>query len=226
MASYVLVHGAWAGSWPWTPIARALRAAGHQVWVPSLTGLGDRIHLASPAIDLDTHIADVANVIDFERLEDVILVGHSYGGMVVTGVAGRMVERLRALVYIDAFLPGDGQSLWDIADEAARTHYIQAQRDTPGLVAPFGGVVGGPRRMSGQPLLTLLQPVATGGAEARIVNRTYVYASRGAPTIFTKFYEAVRDDPRWKVREIETGHVVMADDPEGLVALLLEEADR
>jgi pimeloyl-ACP methyl ester carboxylesterase len=225
MATYVLVHGAWAGSWVWSATARALRTAGHEVWVPSLTGLGERIHLASPAITLDTHIADVANVIDFEGLEDVILVGHSYGGMVVTGVAGQVPQKLRAIVYVDAFLPRDGDALWDIADDAARAHYIQAQRETPGLVAPFAAAAGS-RRLSGHPLMTLTQPVRTGDAEASVPNRTYIYATRDAPTVFTKFYEQTRDDPAWKVREVATGHVVMWDDPEMMLALLLEEAER
>lgn len=223
MATYVLVHGAWGGSWIWTPTARALRAAGHEAWTPSLTGLGERIHLAHPGIDLATHVADVANQIDCEELSDVILVGHSYGGMVITGVAGRMAERLRALVYVDAFLPKDGESLWDIAGEAGRAHYIAAQRDTPGMVAPFPG---SGRRLTAHPLLTLTQPVATGGAEARVPNRTYIYATRDAPTVFTPFHEAVRGDPAWKVREVATGHVVMWDDFDGLLQLLLEEAER
>jgi pimeloyl-ACP methyl ester carboxylesterase len=216
MATYVLVHGAWAGSWVWSGIAQALRAAGHDVWVPSLTGLGERVHLASPAIDLSLHVRDVTNLIDAERLEDVILCGHSYGGMVITGVAGIMADRIRTLFYLDAFLPGDGQSLWDIADDAARRHYIEAQRARPGMVAPFASG----RRLTPHPLLTLIEPVATGGAEQGIANRTYVYATRDAPTIFTKFYEAVREDAGWKVRTVATGHVVMTDDPPALTALL------
>ena len=165
-------------------------------------------------------------MLEYEDLTDVILVGHSYGGMVITGVAGLMAERLRALFYLDAFLPHDGQSLWEIADEPARRHYLEAQRDHPGMIAPFAQPPGPGRRLSNHPLLTLTEPVRTGGAEEGIANRTYVYATRDAPTVFTQFYESVRDDPAWKVRAMPTGHIVMADDPEGLVALLLEEADR
>ncbi len=137
MATYILVHGAWSGGWGYKPIARALRAAGHEVYVPTLTGLGEREHLASGAIDLTLHITDVVNMIDYEDLSDVILCGHSYGGMVITGVAAAVGDRIRTLFYLDAFLPKDGEALWDIADDFARRHYIDAQRDTPGLVAPL-----------------------------------------------------------------------------------------
>ena len=223
MAVFILVHGAWNGGWGYRDVTKALRAAGHEVHVPTLTGLGERVHLASPAIDLSVHIADVVNLIEAEDLTDIILCGHSYGGMVITGVATAVGARIRTLFYLDAFLPADGQALWDIADDAARRHYIDAQRDSPGMVAPFPG---SPRTLQPHPLLTLLEPVRFTGQEAGIRNRTYVYATRDAPTVFTKFHESVRDDPAWKVRTMPTGHVVMLDDPAGLTALLLEEVDR
>ncbi len=228
MATYILVHGAWSGGWGYKPIARALRAAGHEVYVPTLTGLGEREHLASGAIDLTLHITDVVNMIDYEDLSDVILCGHSYGGMVITGVAAAVGDRIRTLFYLDAFLPKDGEALWDIADDFARRHYIDAQRDTPGLVAPLRlpGAEGPGRRLNNHPLLTLTEPVRFTGKEAAVKNRTYVYATRDIPTVFTKFYDEVRQDSGWTVREIATGHLVAAEDPDGLVALLLEEADR
>ena len=221
MTTYVLVHGAWAGSWGWTGTARSLRAAGHEVWTPSLTGLGERAHLASPAIGLGLHVQDVVAQIECEDLRDIILCGHSYGGMVITGVAARVAERIHALVYLDAFLPNDGRSLWDVADDLSRRHFIDGQRETPGMVAPFPQPPGAPRRLSHQPLLTIVEPVQAGPPIAR---RSYIYATRGAPTVFTQFYESVRDDPAWTVHAIDSGHVVMADDPEGLVRLLLAEA--
>jgi len=223
MAVFVLVHGAWSGGSGYQAVARGLRAAGHDVYVPTLTGLGERIHLATPGITLSVHVADVVNLIEAEDLTDIILCGHSYGGMVITGVAAALGARIRTLFYLDAFLPGDGQALWDIADDAARRHYIDAQRDNPGMVAPFPG---SPRTLQPHPLLTLLEPVRFTGEEARVRNRTYVYATRDAPTVFTKFHERVCGDPAWKVRSIATGHVVMLDDPAGLTALLIEEVDR
>ncbi len=231
MATYVLVHGAWSGSWGYTKTAQMLRAQGHEVWTPSLTGLGERSHLASPSITLSTHIQDVVNVFEYEELADVILVGHSYGGMVVTGVSSRCADRIRSLVYLDAFLPDDGQALWDIAGDSGRAFYIDGQRATPGFVTPMGiaatsdlDAVNAARRrkLNLHPLLTLLEPVRLDGAERKIANRTYILATQRPA--FTRFYDKVKDNPAWKVKTIDTGHVVMMEDPEGLVRLLIEEA--
>lgn len=117
MATYVLVHGGGHGGWCYQPVARILRAEGHEVYTPTLTGLGEREHLLSSAVDLDMHITDVVNVMRFEDLREVILVGHSYGGMVVTGVADRVADRIANLVYLDAAFPMNGQSLVDVAGE-------------------------------------------------------------------------------------------------------------
>ncbi len=110
MATFVLVHGAWHGGWCWRDVRAILRAGGHEAFTPTLTGLGERSHLLSRDIDMNTHVADVANTIVWEELEDVVLVGHSYGGNVITGVADRMKDRLAHAVYLDAFVPKDGDS--------------------------------------------------------------------------------------------------------------------
>ena len=117
MATYVLVHGGGHGGWCYQRVSRILREAGHEVHAPSLTGLGERAHLLRPGIDLDLQITDVVNLVHYEDLRDVILVGHSYGGMVVTGVADRASDRIGRLVYLDAANPKDGQSLVDVAGE-------------------------------------------------------------------------------------------------------------
>ncbi|GAA0239155.1 alpha/beta hydrolase [Cryptosporangium japonicum] len=114
MTTYVLVHGSWSGGWSWEHVRPLLEAAGHRVLAPSLTGLADRGHLAGPDIGLSTHIADITRLLQWEDLDDVVLVGHSYGGMVVTGVAGTVPERLAHLVYLDAFRPEAGQSAFDV----------------------------------------------------------------------------------------------------------------
>ncbi|HEX5367940.1 MAG TPA: alpha/beta fold hydrolase, partial [Dehalococcoidia bacterium] len=114
MTTFVFVHGAWGGSWGWTNFARLMRAAGHEVFTPSLTGQGERTHLGGPNVNLTTHILDVENAIKYEGLTGIALVGHSYGGMVVTGVADRVPEVIRQLIYIDAFLPQDGESCFDL----------------------------------------------------------------------------------------------------------------
>ncbi len=123
MATYILVHGGGHGGWCYQPVARLLRAQGHEVYTPTLTGLGEREHLLGPHVDLDLHVTDVVKVLEFEDLHDVILVGHSYGGMVITGVADRVPERLANLVYLDAACPQNGQSLVDVAADMMRAAY-------------------------------------------------------------------------------------------------------
>src|SRR5438876_10673071 len=111
MSTFVLIHGAWHGSWCWKRVRKMLQDLGHQVFTPTLTGLGERSHLLSPSVNLDTHILDVVNLIRWEELSDVVLCGHSYGGCVISGVADRIPARIRSLVYLDAFVLDDGESL-------------------------------------------------------------------------------------------------------------------
>ena len=120
MATFLVAHGAWSAGWAWKKMHPLMRARGHSLWTPTCTGLGGRAHLAHAAIDLDTHIADIVNVLHYEDLHDVVLVGHSYGGMVATGVADRARERVGRLVYVDAFAPKNGESALDIMPESVR----------------------------------------------------------------------------------------------------------
>ncbi len=150
--------------------------------------------------------------------------------MVIAGVSGRVAGRIRTLVYLDAFVPADGQALWDIAGEQGEQMYIDGQRGTPGLIRPpsFPGVEAldpngvGRRRLDLHPLLTLTEPVRLDGSERSIRNRTYILATRQPG--FQRFYDEVKDDPAWTTKTIDTGHIVTMDDPEGLAKLLLEEA--
>lgn len=225
MATFVLVHGAWGGSWAFAPLVTALRAAGHDVHVPSLTGLGERAHLAHGGITLTDHINDVIGLIDCEALSDFILVGHSYGGMVITGVAARRGQRIRSLIYLDAFLPQDGQALWDIVDEATRARYIENQRATPGLVQPIFPIPEDRAgRVSGHPLLSLLEPVKLGGEEASIARLTYVYASASPIDTFAQFRARCAADPHWNLHELPTSHMMWADDLAGITNILLSDA--
>jgi pimeloyl-ACP methyl ester carboxylesterase len=219
-STYVLVHGAWGGGYTYDNTANALRKAGHKVYVVALTGLGSRAKEASPAITLTTHVKDVLAVIDKNKLDHFILVGHSYGGMIITQVASKRAAKIKSLVYIDAFLPKDGEALWDIATDWERKHYIDAQRDNPGLVAPFPGA---PSQLTRHPLLTLLEPVKLSGDEAQIKHRTYIYATHGAPATFGKFYERTKADPAWRTHALDSGHGVMYDAPDALNAILLAE---
>ena len=130
MATIVVAHGAWSSAWAWQKMRPLLREAGHELYTPSYTGLGERGHLASPAIDLDTHIADVLGVLKFEDLNDVVLIGHSYGGMVATGVADRSEGRVAKLIYLDAFAPKDGQSLFDLVGPETELKMRQGASET------------------------------------------------------------------------------------------------
>ncbi len=138
MATYVLVHGACHGGWCWRRVAELLRAAGHEVFAPTLTGLGDRAHLAHRGIDLDTHIQDVAAVLTYEELREVVLVGHSYAGLVITGVAERAANRLAQLVYLDAAVPRDGEAGLDLfaPEEVAAMRAVKAALDPTGTLNP------------------------------------------------------------------------------------------
>jgi pimeloyl-ACP methyl ester carboxylesterase len=228
-STFVLVHGAWYGGWCYARVAQRLTAAGHRVFTPTLTGLGERAHLYSRSIDLTTHITDIVNVIKWERLENFVLVGHSYGGMVVTGVADSMPEKIASLVYLDAFLPGDNQSLHDLLPPDA----AQAQRDSaterndfavPPISAADFHVNEADRSWvdslcTPQPLATLTQRLRLTGGLERISNRTYVLAmAGGAP--FKRFRDSVATDPRWATHELPCGHDVMIDLPAETTALL------
>jgi pimeloyl-ACP methyl ester carboxylesterase len=226
MSTYVLVHGAWGGSYGWRKVRPLLQHAGHDVFTPSLTGLGERAHLASPAVNLSTHIQDVANAIWYEDLSDIILVGHSYGGMVVTGVAERMPERIQHLVYLDAFLPADGQSLYDMGGGGPRdttdwrVKPLQRTENSSDPEAEWNRL----RRLD-HPRATLEEKVHLSvPLESRPFSLTYVVATeRPEPgEIFDRIAETLRPNPRWSVREIPGGHNMIRTNPAGLVRLFIE----
>ncbi len=177
MTTFVLVHGGWAGGWQWREVAALLRAAGHEVFTPTLTGLGERVHLAHPDVGLDSHIQDILMVLEYEELRDVVLVGYSYSGMVITGVAERAPERLAHLVYLDAFVPQDGQSMLEILgpDVAA---FIQqmAQAYGDGWRIPHDPP-DAPRRTP-HPLKTGQQPVSVKNPSAAALPRTFIYCTQ------------------------------------------------
>jgi pimeloyl-ACP methyl ester carboxylesterase len=137
MATFVLVHGAWHGSWCWKRVRRRLQQAGHEVFTPTLTGIGERSHLLSKTVDLETQTLDVLNLVKWEELSDFVLCGHSYGGMVISGVADRIPERIRSVVFLDAFVPEDGQCLMDLAPPSGG-ELIDGWKSVPITAADFG----------------------------------------------------------------------------------------
>jgi pimeloyl-ACP methyl ester carboxylesterase len=219
MSSYVLVHGAWGGGWSWRAIADRLEEAGHKALIIALKGLGTRVTEIGPEITLTDHINDVVDQVSDAGIERFILVGHSYGGMVITGVATKLGAQIDAMIYIDAFLPDDGNSLWDITGAWEHDHYINSQKFTPGLVAPIMGA--GSPKLSAHPLLTLLEAVQFTGEEAKIASHTYVFATGWEPTPFRPFAKRVQNDPAWRYHEVRSGHDVMADQPDQLFSILI-----
>ncbi len=232
MATYVIVHGAWGGGWAWRrSVGALLREAGHEVFTPTLTGLGERAHLASPEIGLDTHIADLLGVLECEDLRDVILVGHSYGGMVITGAAERASARLSQLVYVDAMVPEDGQSLADlIGPGAAERLTAQAQAEGEGWRLPPGPMAPdtppairalAESRRFPQPLRTFTEPVHLGDGAASALPRTYVLCTAPAGDVFARIAARLRDTPGWRIEEFPTGHNIQYTMPRELADLLL-----
>jgi pimeloyl-ACP methyl ester carboxylesterase len=235
MATFVLVHGAWHGGWCYGRVARLLRSAGHDVYTPTHTGVGERSHLSDYHVTLSTHIRDVANVIEYENLSDVIICGHSYGGMVITGVAAAIGERIKSLVYLDAFLPNDGESLFDLIAPDMVNQFLSLVRSMGGRLPPIPAAAFNVNAKDAawvdktcvpQSLLTFTEGVRFTGKEAAVRNRTYILATGYDMRVFNRFYEQVKNDPKWRAHAVPCGHDVMLDQPEELAKLLLEEVRR
>jgi pimeloyl-ACP methyl ester carboxylesterase len=199
LSTFVVAHGAWGAGWVWKKMHPLMNARGHRLITPTLTGLGERAHLARPDIDLDTHIADILGVLEFEDLASVNLIGHSYGGMIATGVADRARRRIAQLIYLDAFVPNDGESAFDLLPEATRA---QRQAGTSGG-ADGWQMSPGPMppdtpaedrawcesRRVPQPVKTFEQKLKTQGGPLTLP-RHYIYCKRNPPDDrFRRFYE-------------------------------------
>jgi pimeloyl-ACP methyl ester carboxylesterase len=168
----VIVHGAWGGAWAFRKVDAELRAKGYNVYRPQLTGLGDRVHLARPDINLSTHIEDVVNTILFEDLHDIVLVGHSYGGMVITGVADRVPDRIRKLIYVDALVPNDGESLMNIFGD--RNEFLKNMIKNDYIVPPWVKPDQPLPHDEPQPLKTFTEPIVLKNQTARKLPATYI----------------------------------------------------
>jgi pimeloyl-ACP methyl ester carboxylesterase len=233
MATFVVAHGAWSAAWAWKKMRPRLRERGHELWTPTCTGLGERAHLASPDVNLDTHIEDVCALLVMEDLRDIILVGHSYGGMVATGVADREAARIKRLVYLDAFVPRDGQSALDLHPPEMRERIRSAVLNGDGWRLPPNPLPPdtpeedvawmSPRRRP-QPAKTGEQPIRLTGAVERLP-RTYIYCLRPRPgDVFRQFAERARAEPGWQCLEIDTSHNPHITAPDALATMLDEIA--
>ncbi len=233
MTAFVLVHGAWGGSWGFREVRPLLHRAGHEAFTPSLTGIGEREHLSSPEVTLSTHVDDVVHQVEYEDLDCIVLLGFSYGGMVVTGALDRIGDRVEHLVYLDAFVPSDGESVESIVGGSD----FPTDPERPWLVAPLPRELATPEatewasaRRSLQPVGTFTEPVSLATPlEGWPFSRTYIKATAdpGEPvdSAFNQAANRARDDDRWSLREIATNHMVPLMEPAALVAILLELVD-
>ncbi|GAA4629942.1 alpha/beta fold hydrolase [Actinoallomurus vinaceus] len=219
MANFVLIPGMCHGGWCFEQLTADLRAHGHVVHPLTLTGLSERGHLLDGAVNLDTHIQDVTGVLAAEGIRAAVLVGHSYGGMVITGVADRAPDRVDSLVYLDAMVPGHGDSCWSLVTDQERRWYADVVEAGYGVrPLPFFDA-----RATPHPIASLLQPLRLTGDLAHIRRRDYVYAAGwDGPSPFTAVYERLREDPAWTTHALPGGHNLMRDVPQDLVEILLE----
>lgn len=230
MTDYVLIHGAWHGSWCWARVRRLLAAGAHRVFTPTLTGLGERSHLLSRQVGLQTHIADVANLMIWEDLRDIILVGHSYGGVIARHVADRMPDRINSLVYLDAFVPENGKALSDYLPDNGESFLEQAVAYGDGWKIPpipasiFAVNAADAAWVDGQctmhPLSSFEAPALISGACDQVSTIGYILA-RGFDGPFGQFYAKAKERGWWH-EELACGHDVMLDMPNELTNLLLQ----
>lgn len=243
MANIVLVHGAWHGGWCYRDTAKLLRAQGHTVLTPTHTGVGERFHQSSESITLETHIRDVVGAIEAEEVSDLVLCGHSYGGMVITGVADRLPGRVKSLVYLDAFVPGHGDSLIGLLGAAlppeVRDAFVggfrgAALEGNSGLMAPIPAEVFNVaeanrawvnRRCVPQALATFEMPLLlTGKGLETVKRRSFILADGWDPSPFRHFAAKHDGQPGWTVTKLPCSHDVMVDMPRELAELLVAMA--
>lgn len=233
--SIVLVHGSWHGGWCWSRVGPYLAEAGFEVHAPSLTGHGDRSHLVSPSVGLSTHIEDVANLILWNDLTDVVLCGHSYGGMVISGVADRLAARIAALVYIDAHVPRDGQSMMDLVTAEVRERLRRRAGEEgfgwlmPPTAAEFFGTTDAAdrawidRMCTPMPLKCYEEAVALSGEWDKVPRKLYLRMVEHRRPYFDAAADARRGKPGWTVVELPAAHNVMITHPELLASALTSE---
>lgn len=229
--TYVLVHGAWHGGWCWRQVAARLREKGHEVWGPTLTGLAERSHLLNPDIGLDTHVEDVVRLIEFENQANITLVGHSYAGMVISGVACRIPERIGQMVYLDAFVPHAGASLFSLLSLERAAFYRETAaaagdgwRVPPpplaalGVIDPELAAYVAPR-LTDQPLRSFEQTQAADVPHD--LPKAFIHCTEGhLAASFARFAGMAQESAVWSTFELETGHDAMLTEPERLVSIL------
>ncbi|WP_051664226.1 alpha/beta fold hydrolase [Dyadobacter crusticola] len=225
--TFLLVHGAWSGGWDYAAVDSSLRAKGDIVYRPTLTGLGERVHLSNANINLATFVTDIVNVIRYENLHDVILVGHSFGGMVISGVAEIVPERISQLIYLDAMVPDDGQSAKDVCGPLWDSMMVPFVKDSL-VLYPFGQASAQVPGDVPQPLKTYTEPVRiTNPLAAKIPAAFIVMTKNGKSSELNDPMGLNKARKRgWKIFKLEGGHYAMREQPENLVRKLHEVMER
>ncbi|MDT0156209.1 alpha/beta fold hydrolase [Microbacterium sp. ARD32] len=225
MATFILIPGAWHGSWAFEAVTPLLEAAGHTVHALTLTGLGpDHDEATVARANLDTHADDVIRVLDAFDIAEATLVGHSYGGMVITAAADRAAERISRLVHLDAYVPRDGDSCWSLTTDAYRQSFIDGASETGHSVRPpFRAPSGGEPRRRPHPMASFVQRIRLTGALESIPRRDFIYCSGWEDaTPFADLRTRLEADPGWQVHDISTGHNAMREAPETVAELLID----
>lgn len=230
--TFVLVHGAWHGGWCWRRVADLLQAKGPKVFTPTLTGVADRSHLMSKDITLDTHIADIVNLFEWERIADACLVPHSYGGWPCSGALEQIGDRVSSIVWLDAFKPENGQRGIDFSSGFSRIAMEESlAKGEPGRKGPPSSAFMVNERdqawidslLTPQPNGPAMQPIRLSGARERVKKKTYIRATRYPQESFDKALAECKADPTWRTYVTDdAGHDVMIDAPEWLTEILLE----
>jgi pimeloyl-ACP methyl ester carboxylesterase len=230
--TFVLVHGAWHGGWCWRRVADLLQKRGHKVFTPTLTGVGERSHLMSKDIVLNTHIADIVNVIKWEDLNEICLVVHSYGGWPGSGAIEQVPDRISSIVWLDAFKPENGQRGFDFASDFSRKALLTAvEKGEPGRPAPKAEVFHVNERdrawvdskLTAQPNGVALQPITLTGAREKVAKKTYIRAPNYPQPAFDQAFAECKTDKSWRTFETTAaGHDVMVDAPDWLMEVLVE----
>ncbi len=231
--TFVLIHGAWHGGWCWTRVAEHLRRKGHRVFTPTLTGLCERSHLFDEHIGLATHVTDIVNVLQWENLENVVLVGHSYGGFVASGVVEVSTAKIGSIVFLDAYVPENGEAVVNLASQRVQDAIRAAQSRGDRSLAPVTAATFRVNESdqawvdsscTPHPLSTLVESIKLTGARERIARKAYIRATGYPSTSFDAAYARARTVSSWQAFEVPCGHDAMIDMPDQIAEILLAVA--
>jgi len=231
--TFVLVHGTWHGGWCWRRVADGLESKGHKVYAPTLTGVGDRSHLLSKDVNLTTHVTDIVNLVKWEDLKDIVLVGHSSAGFIITQAAEQIGPQVASIVFLDAFVPQPGDNLISLANPGPRKFLEEAvaRGDSVAKPVPAAAFKVNEKdqawvdsKCTAHPLAAVTEKITAAGARDKIARKTYIRAAGFPSPVFDETLAKMKTAPGWKTYEVASGHDVMVDMPDRLTEILIEVA--